>query len=429
LLDQVPQGVISDSDLKTPDKVEQMINAAYSFLGQNHFNRQFSIPYEEGSVRGGEAYKGGAGTNDNGERDRWEQFVYMQPTAIGDLDDLWYVHYVAINRVHDAMRRLRDLTDAEYPLKSRRMAELRFIRAHIYYYMKVCFKYFPYIDEDTPQDMYDKVSNDELTDQQLWGKLIDDMRFAVANLPAVQPEVGRPNQFAAKAYLAKFLLFAAYEQDESHNINNINREKIQEVASLCDDIIKNSGKSLYPDFARNFLWEYENGQESIWAIQHSANNDGSPTGRLNSWLIYPVNADYGCCGFLQPSVNMMNKYKTVNGVPDFDNYNTGALLDNLEAITTTPIDPRLMHTAIIPGLPWKYEPTYIMQRSWVRQPEVYGTTMSQKMIVLPTCPSFRKTNPFMGSGLNWDVLRFDEVILWRAEALIQLGGSDNLNEA
>ena len=42
--------------------------------------------------------------------------------------------------------------------------------------------------------------------------------------------------------------------------------------------------------------------------------------------------------------------------------------------------------------------------------------MSQKLIVLPTCDCFRKTNPFMGSGLNWDVLRLDEVMLWRAEA-------------
>ena len=429
LLDQVPQGVISDVDLQTPDKVEQMINAAYSFIGQNHFNKQFGEPYEEGSVRGGEAYKGGSGTNDNGERDRWEQFVYMQPTTSGDLDNLWWVHYVSVGRIHDALRRAEKLTDAEYPLKNRRIAELRFLRAHVYFYMKVCFKFFPYIDENTPDDQYDKVSNTDLTNLELWGKLIDDLRFAAANLPTVQPEVGRPNKFAAEAYLAKMLLFAAYEQDEKHNVTAINKDKLTEVASLCDDVIKNSGKSLFPDYARNFLYEYENGQESIWAVQFSANNDGSSTGRLNSWLIYPVNSDYGCCGFLQPSVNLMNRYKTVNGVPDFDNFNTGTMLDNKAAFAATPMDPRLLHTACVPNMPWKYAPDYIMQNSWVRTPEVYGYTMSQKMIVLPDCPCFRKTNPFMGSGLNWDVLRMDEVMLMRAEALIQLGGATNLNEA
>jgi len=422
MLDLKPQGVISDSDLNTPDKVEQLINAAYSFCGQNHFNKQFGMPYEEGSVRGGEAYKGGSGTNDNGERNLWETFSFMQPTTTGDLDNLWWVHYVAVGRVHDALRRAQKLTDAEYPLKAQRIAELRFLRAHIYQYMKLCFKFFPYIDENTAIDQYDKVSNDALSDQELWGKLIEDLRFAVANLPNTQSEIGRPTKFAAKAYLAKILLFAAYEQDENHNVTTINKDKLTEVASLCKDVIDNSGRSLFPDFAQNFLWEYENGQESVWAIQYSANNDNSPVGRLNAWLIYPVNSEYGCCGFLQPSTNMMNCFKTVNGVPDFDNFNTGTLLNTKAAFASTPMDPRLMHSACVPEMPWKYDPTFVMQNSWLRTPEVYGYSMSQKLLVLPSCPCFRKTNPFMGSSLNYDVIRLDEVMLWRAEALIQLGG-------
>ncbi|WP_353129457.1 RagB/SusD family nutrient uptake outer membrane protein [Parapedobacter pyrenivorans] len=417
MLDTKPQGVVADEDLNEPEQVEKMINAAYSFVGQNHFNKQMGMPYEEGTVRGGEAYKGGSGTNDNAERNRWETFTYMQPTNVGDLDNLWWVHYVAVGRVHDALRRVKNLTAEQYPLREQRIAELRFLRGHIYMYMKQCFKFFPYIDEDTPQDMYDKVSNDALSDQELWGKLIEDFRFAAGVLPDVQAEVGRPTGFAAKSYLAKTLIFAAYEQDDNHNVININREKLTEVAALCKDIIDNSGKRLAPDFAENFLCEYENGTESIWAIQYTTDTQ---TGRLNSWLVSPVNSDYGCCGFLQPSVNLMNRYKTVNGVPDFENFNTGILLDNKAAFAATPMDPRLMHTAAVPGMPWKYAPSYIMGENWVRTPEVYGYSMSQKLLVSPTSDCFKKTNPFMGAGLNWDVLRLDEVMLWRAEALIQL---------
>ena len=421
MLDQPPMGVVSDQDLNTPEKVEQMINAAYSFCGQNHFNKQMGMPYEEGSVRAGEAYKGGSGTNDNAERNLWETFTFMQPTSSGDLDNLWWVHYVAIGRIHDALRRVEKLDESIYPLKEQRIAELRFLRAHMYFYMKVCFKFFPYIDENTPEDQYDKVGNDELTDQELWGKLIDDLKFASDNLPLVQEEVGRPTKFAAEAYLAKTLLFAAYEQDENNNVININKDKLTEVANLCKDVIDNSGKTLFDDFGKNFLSAYENGQESIWAIQYSANNDNSSTGRLNSWLVSPVNPEYGCCGFLQPSENMMNSYKTLNGIPDFQNYNSGQLLDNKAAFSSMTMDPRLMHTVCVPEMPWKYDPEFIMKNSWVRTPEVYGYSMSQKLLVLPTDPSFRKTNPFMGSGLNYDVLRLDEVILMRAEALIQLG--------
>jgi len=421
MLDQNPQGIVASDELNTPDKVEQMIIAAYSFCGQNNFNKQMGMPYAEGSCRGGEAYKGGAGTNDLAEQNLWETFTYMEPTTTGELDNLWWVHYVAVGRVHDALRRVQNLSEEEFPLKKQRIAELRFLRGHIYMYMKLCFKFFPYIDENTPEEEYDKISNDDLSNEELWQKLIDDFRYGVENLPEKQEEVGRPTKYAAEAYLAKALLFSAYEQDENHNVININKEKLTEVANLCKDIIDYSGKSLFPDFAQNFLCEYENGQESIWAIQYSANNDGSPTGRLNSWLVCPMNPEYGCCGFLQPSTNMMNRYKTVNGVPDFDNFNSGIRLDNKDAIVATPSDPRLLHTACVPGLPWKYDPDFIMEKSWVRQPEVYGYTMSQKLIVLPDCPCFRKTNPFMGAALNWDVLRLDEVMLWRAEALIQLG--------
>jgi hypothetical protein len=421
MLDQKPQGIVSSDDLNAPDKVEQMIIAAYSFCGQNHFTKQMGMPYAEGSCRGGEAYKGGSGTNDVSEQNLWETFTYMEPTTTGDLDNLWWVHYVAIGRIHDALRRVEKLNEEDFPLKNQRIAELRFLRGHIYMYMKLCFNFFPYIDENTPEDQYDKISNDELSNEELWQKLIADFRYGVENLPKKQDEVGRPTKYAAEAYLAKALLFSAYEQDEKHNVININKDKLTEVANLCKDIIDYSGKSLATDYSDNFLCEYENGPESIWAIQYSANDDGSPTGRLNSWLVYPMNPEYGCCGFLQPSINMMNCFKTVNGLPDFDNFNSGVSLDNKEAITSAHIDPRLLHTACVPGLPWKYDPDFIMEKSWVRQPEVYGYSMSQKLIVLPNCSCFRKTNPFMGSGLNWDVLRLDEVMLWRAEALIQLG--------
>ncbi len=431
LLDQMPQGVVSSPDLDGIDRIEQMIIASYSWMGQNSTNSGmgFGMPFNEGTVRGGEAYKGGSGTTDYGEINLWEQFVYLQPTTCSILDMLWYTRYVAVSRIHDALRRINKYTDEEYPSRQARIAELRFLRAHAYFYMKECFKYFPYIDETMEEETFDEIGNDVYTNIQLWDKIAEDFRFAVANLPEKQEEVGRPTKFAAEAYLAKTLLFAAYEQDEAHNVTNINKDKLKEVAALCKDVIDHSGKSLFDDFGKNFLCETENGQESIWAIQFSANNDNSPIGRCNQWIVYPMNADYGCCGFLNPSTNMMNAFKTVNGLPDMDNYNSGIEMTNKEAFTTTPCDARLMHTAVVPGMPWKYKPDYIMENSWARTPEVYGYSMSQKLVVLPTCDCFRKTNPYMGAGLNWDVIRMDEVMLWRAEALIQLGDAAGLQEA
>jgi hypothetical protein len=40
---------------------------------------------------------------------------------------------------------------------------------------------------------------------------------------------------------------------------------------------------------------------------------------------------------------------------------------------------------------------------------------------LPTSPSFKAVGPFFGSSKNQDILRYDDVLLMKAEALIELG--------
>ena len=47
--------------------------------------------------------------------------------------------------------------------------------------------------------------------------------------------------------------------------------------------------------------------------------------------------------------------------------------------------------------------------------------MSMKETVLPDCPCFAFASPFMSSSKNRDIIRYDDVMLWQAEALIELG--------
>ncbi len=126
----------------------------------------------------------------------------------------------------------------------------------------------------------------------------------------------------AKAYLGKALLYAVYEQDEKHNVVSINSDKLKEVVSLTQEIISSGKYGLSGDFADNFLWEIQNGRESIYAIQYSV-NDGTMFGRLNfgAMLNYPMNSEFGCCGFHSPSQNLVNDFKTDSkGLPMFDDF-------------------------------------------------------------------------------------------------------------
>lgn len=420
-MDVTPQGVVSNEELNTPENAEKLIIAAYSALGNDDgLLAYYSSMGPYGNTRSGDAYKGGDGPGDGADRNAIETFVLNRPD-LGSLDYEWSRLYVAVARVNDALGRVNSLTPENYPQMVTRQGELRFLRAHFYFLLKILFKHVPYIDETIPKSEYATISNRNFSDEELWTKIAEDFRFAVANLPETQTEPGRATKFAAKAYLAKALLYQAYKQDDNNNVVSIDQAKLEEVNGLCDEVISSGKYGLHPDFAYNFLSQYENGIESVFAIQYSV-NDGTPMGRedFSHELNYPMNQEYGCCGFSVPTNNLINAFQTsAAGLPLFDTYNNNDIVPNND-FQTRLFDPRMDHTAAIPGHPYKYRPGFIYDVSWARAPQIYGPLLSMKETVLPDDPTFKKYPPFMSSGKNWAIIRFADVLLFKAEALIEL---------
>ncbi|GAA4442502.1 RagB/SusD family nutrient uptake outer membrane protein [Pontibacter saemangeumensis] len=421
-LDNRPKGTVSGDDLTTPETVDQMVIAAYAAIGNDHWTVPFGSMWAYGSVRSDDSYKGGGGTGDVGDFHNYETFTFNRPTQ-GSTDVLWYRLYVGLSRTNDALARINGLDEAEYPQKTQRQAEMRFVRGHFNFLLKILFNQFPYIDETVAKEDYAQVSNVEYTSQELWDKIADDFRFAAENLENTAQQAGRADQGAAKAYLAKTLLYQAYEQDDQHNVVNVNREKLEQVVSLVDEI--SGSYNLESDFGHNFLWQYENNPESVFAIQRSI-DDGTPTGRVDmgTALNYPMGSTYGCCWFNIPSQNLVNAYQTdQNGLPKFDTYDATNLLTAQDFQAKT-VDPRVNHTVGIPGQPWKYQPAVVYEQSWARTPELYGHFSSMKEVQQPDCACLRKVGPFFASSKNNLVIRFADVLLWKAEALIELGRQD-----
>ena len=419
-LDITPKGVLSDAQVSSPDKVDNTVNAAYASLGNDHYDKPFSLwPY--GNVRSGDAYKGG---RDEGDI---QNFYFMEifknvKSDFGELDGLWFQYYVGISRANSALKTLNTLTEADFPKLKIRQAECRFIRAHYYFQLKEIWKYVPFIDETIAIADYPTISNRVLTNDQLWDKIADDFKFGVDNLPAIQTEIGRANKAAATAYLAKTRLFQAYEQDDRNNVTTINATKLQQVVDLINTIPATYG--LVGDYADLFTpGATENGNESLFAIQFSDKGDGTTFGRLNFGDVLATPMGIGCCDFHKPSKNLANAFKTdANGLPMFDTYDAAPL-----DLSTDKVDPRLNHTIAIPGHPWKYDPTTLYQVSWNRTPDVYGVYASLKENVCKTC--YTQVGPFYGNTKNRMILRFADVLLMKAEALIELGGGANLETA
>jgi len=423
VLDYKPKGVLSSSDLQSPDAVEGLVTAAYAAIGNGDMIGPIYSKWAYGSVRSDDAYKGGGGTGDLDEVDKMEHYnlVTANMDGIGFLPRTWKNLFKSISRANVALRAVNALTEANYPNKKVRTAELRFLRAHSYFTMKILYKNIPLFDETATADDILKVSN-TMSNDSSWNKIAEDFQYAVDNLPATQPDLGRANKLAAEAYLAKLRLYQAYGQDDKHKVININLTRMQEVVDLTQDVIASGRYALSPDIADNFLAETENGPESVFAIQFSI-NDGTTTGRLDfeDGLNYPHGApQYGCCGFHAPSQNLVNAFTTdANGLPNFDTFNNG-----IADLSTATVDVRLDHTVGIDGHPYKYDPTKPFSDSWVRDPGVYGNFHAMRSELLATDPSYLKLGPFMGTAKNVDILRYDDVLLMQAEAYIELGQQD-----
>lgn len=427
-LETEPQGAVSAGS-PTVEGAEGLVVAAYAAIGNDDMIGMMSNMWAYGSVRSDDAYKGGGGTGDVADINFYEQYNLTRPDQGWLHPYTWENFYRAISRANSALRTLNELTDEEYPTRTSRIAEARFLRGHSYFVLKTLFKYIPFIDETMSNEEILEVTNRVYSNDELWDKIAEDFEFAMDNLPETQPEVGRANKYAAIAYLAKLRLYQAYEQDEDNQVTTINQSRLQEVVDLTEMVITSGKYDLQPDFAENFLDGYDNGVESIFAIQFSI-ADGTFYGRLSfaTGLNYPHGApQYGCCGFHAPSQNMVNAFATsANGLPKFDSFNDV----DLSAADITPdgvtVDPRIDHTVGMDGHPYKYrnDDAYIFSNSWVRDPGVYGFFHTMKEQQAADCSCYKKEGPFIGTSVNTDIIRYADVLLWQAEAYIELGQHD-----
>lgn len=414
-LDNTPKGVLSESNVITPETVDGFVNAAYAAMGNDHYDTPYSLwPY--GNVRSDDAYKGGSGTNDIQVFHFFEVENNIR-SDFGELDRLWAMSYAGISRTNKAISALKQLSPAEYPNRDKRIAEMNFVRGHFYFLLKILFKYVPYVDENTPIEEYKNVSNRALTDNELWEKIASNFEYAATNLPDAQQEVGRPRRSAAYAYLAKTRLYQAYKQSDNNAVTSVSPELLQKVVDAANQV---TGFSLETDFANNFMpGSFENGTESVFAIQYSK-DDGTLYGRLNFGDVLSLPQGLGCCDFHKPSQNLVNAFKTsASGLPLFDTFNDSNVdYHHLDQVT---VDPRLYHTVALPGLPWKYETDKIYQESWNRSPGVYGYYASLKENVPVGCGCTINIDPFYGNSKNRIIIRYADVLLMKAEALIELG--------
>jgi hypothetical protein len=244
---------------------------------------------------------------------------------------------------------------------------------------------------------------------------------------------------AAAAYLAKCYLNWAYGDgyEPTTGYDHIDKQKMQKVLEYTK-VVMDSKYDYLENYGHIFLQDFANSKESIFAVQHSnKSDDGTQYGRANwsnmlngVWGEVNINGNnvkIWTCGwdFHKPSQNLVNAFKTKNGLPmdDFD-ADHNVILTKGES-NGYKYDPRLFHTVGMPTFPYKYEAQYTLSKANTRTPSTYGYYCSMKEVPQASKGDFYD-NPWQAFGQNDYVLRYTDVMLMRAEALIE---TDNLSDA
>jgi tetratricopeptide (TPR) repeat protein len=425
VLDQTPKGSLNSETLKNKEGAEALVIACYSMLsnvdpqpawgggtvGANLWNNPSM--WESGDLRSDDAYKGGGGVDDVAEYGNIEMGI-LQPTNQA-IYQVWKGHYVAISRCNKALQLLNELSDDGFDLRTRRIAEVKVLRGFYYMRLKQLFRTFPYIDETVVIGTEGNVPNN-LSEEQLWEKIIADYN-AGTGIPFDGQDAGRVNKYVAYSLLAKAYTF---------------QNKYADALAAADQVI-NSGKykllnnleALYSDPA------VERAGENIFAIEASIGGGASDNVRFN-WndiWVAPTNGPYGGGdGFQRPSQNLVNAFKVdANGLPLLDDFNNS---DLAPTDVTTPIDPRLDHAIGRPGIRWKDYTASPQTISWARSDVTYGPYVKKKNLIYVNSPFRNKAStdfPWAGGALNMPFIKYSEILLIKAEALIEL--NQNLEEA
>lgn len=420
-------GALSDDALANTTGVNLLLTGAYSVLDGQRDNRpgnQFGPSGDNWwlDVMSDDAHKG---SNDADQEELFQLETNDIRTANGYFRAKFAALYAGVNRSNAALNVIAGidtstLLEPEAAKLLQQEGEARFLRAHYYFELTKIFGNVAIISLEN----FSELAFNQPNDGPAWEQIEADLQFAIDNLPATrsdQPDAGRPTAFVAKAFMAKAHL---YQQDYAPAL------------SLFNEVIASGEFTLNPEFLDNFNAAGENSPESIFAIQFAADTGFSFNGNIASTLNFPGGGPFGsCCGFYMPTIDLANAYQVdANGlpypdiadVPIFKNDYNIQSDEPFEPDTTTPVDPRLDYTIGRRGIDYNGFGEHI-GKEWIRSApiaDISGPYLPKKSVYQESEIGVSRGQGNWGqehSGLNYNIMRYADVLLMAAEAAVELG--------
>lgn len=399
-LDLKPTGTFTEEQLDD-SSIEGLMASAYAGLEAHFFgnNESFAGPITNWvfDVRSDDALKGGGDIT-------MEQYIHQLEVSNVTSDnavalDKWRNNYYAISRVHKAMNAIENSNIAN---KATYLGELKLLRAYFYFDLIRIFKQVPYFTEN--EDPNGKRA-DEYTRDQIFSFIKQDLVDAYSVLPEEQSQAGRFNKYVAAAVMAKVSAFTSSWSD---------------VETYANYVIASNKYDFYDNYGDMSKIEFNNKKESVMAVQFSTANNNAHINWSNLLnTTYSEGALFGTGDdFFLGSQNPVDAFATDNnGLPYLDGSDHYVkTTENGDGNYDGNVDPRLDFTVGRLGMPFRGH-TY--NKKWCRAYDIYGEYSGKKGLIDPSSPDMVQGFPWGASALNYCIIRYSDIVLLKAEALIE----------
>jgi hypothetical protein len=417
-----PQGTLDQSTLATAAGVEGTLIAAYRTLDcTTATNGNWGCAASNwvwGTVAADDAYKGST-LDDQPPINDVEGYHWGTSNASIYLDNKWRNVYEGINRANATLRLLKEVQTSKPGAIAAADAsgiegEALFLRAHYHFEAWRMWGAIPYYRED---DTDFRKANLKATDVPT--EILKDLDAAIAKLPATarNGEKGRATAWTAKAYKGRLLTYTGQYAAAITVLEDVRDHGPYKLATSFDQVW--SG-----------LTANRNNSEEIFAYQASV-NDGEPGGNNGNYgerLNFPYSGShFACCGFNQPTQNLVNFFKTdaATGLPlaivnpatwNSDN-------DWFDAHdSAVPVDPRLDWTVGRDSVPYKDWGVYSLANGWVRD-TTNGGPYSPKKNAQEKASGAESSSagwqPQQENSVHIHLFRFADLLLMLAESYVE----------
>ncbi|WP_104385865.1 RagB/SusD family nutrient uptake outer membrane protein [Sphingobacterium sp. HMA12] len=431
-LEKNPQGELIEEQIEGKKGVEATLIGAYAIMNGNingTWGNYGSAPSQWifGEITSDNAHKGSVIT-DQPNMNMIESFTTI--SSNDNLSTMWQVYYEGVLRANTTLRLLTQDQSGSKTIKAERAKEIegeaKLLRAHYYFFLWRVFKNIPYVDENTNIEDAKVIKNDK----DVQPMIESDLKAAVANLPdsKINGEGGRMDQRTAKAYLGKLYLY---------------QKKYAEALVLFKEVIGSRDITTMP-FQDNYDVNKENGPEALLVAKHAINPDGGGDNANVGDMLSGLNGTnpVGCCGFYQPSIDLVNAYKVdANGLPMLDDsyrtnpYTSDILLTDKAAIANYKLDvnlrfdPRLDYTVGRRGVNF-LDYGEFPGDAWLRPEEgsrPHGGPFTGIKTMIPKSQHAAHTQAGAAyvTDLDVNIMRLADVILMAAECEVELGNLPN----